>query len=69
MNVIILGASGFLGSHLCNFLKVKNTVLRCGRNKKNDIILKNINQKKISKILERYKPDIIINLINLTNVD
>ena len=69
MNVIILGASGFLGLHLYNFLKIKNTVLRCGRNRKNDIILKNINQKKISKILEKYKPDIVINLIALTNVD
>ena len=33
----------FLGSHLCSFLKVKNTVLRCGRSQKNDIILSKIN--------------------------
>ena len=43
MNIIIMGASGFLGSHLCSFLKVKNTVLRCGRSQKNDIILSKIN--------------------------
>jgi len=69
MNVMILGASGFLGSHLCNFLKIKNTILRCGRNKNNDIVLKKIDQKKFSKILKKYTPDVIINLIALTNVD
>ena len=66
---MILGASGFLGSHLCNFLKKKNTILRCGRNKNSDIILKKIEQKKFSKILKKYIPDVIINLIALTDVD
>jgi len=66
---MILGASGFLGSHLCNFLKIKNTILRCGRSKNSDIVLKKIEQKKFSKILKKYKPDVIINLIALTNVD
>lgn len=42
MNVMILGASGFLGSHLCNFLKIKNTILRCGRSKNSNIVLKKI---------------------------
>ena len=69
MNVVIMGASGFLGSHLCNFLKVKNTIIRCGRNKNNDVILKKINKKKFSKILKKYVPDVVINLIALTNVD
>ena len=69
MNVMILGASGFLGSHLCNFLKIKNTILRCGRSKNSNIVLKKIEQKKFSKILKKYTPDVIINLIALTNVD
>ncbi len=69
MNIIIMGASGFLGSHLCSFLKVKNTVLRCGRSQKNDIILSKINEKNFSKILKKHAPNVIINLIAITNVD
>tara|TARA_B110000495_G_C22549351_1_gene332405 strand:+ start:188 stop:553 length:366 start_codon:yes stop_codon:yes gene_type:complete len=64
-----MGASGFLGSHLCSFLKVKNTVLRCGRSQKNDIILRKINEKNFSKILKKHSPNVVINLIALTDVD
>ncbi len=66
---MILGASGFLGLHLSNILKKKNTVLRCGRGKSSDIIIKKIDRKKFSQILKRHMPDVIVNLIALTNVD
>ena len=69
MNVMILGASGFLGSHLCNFLKIKNTILRCGRNKNNDIVLKKFVKEKLSKIFQKNLTNVIINLIALTDVD
>ena len=69
MKVMILGANGFLGSHLCNYLKKKNKVLKCGRNKNHDIVLKKIVKNKLSKVLRKTIPDVIINLIGLTNVD
>ena len=65
----MFGASGFLGTHLYNYLKKKNNVLRCGRSKNNDIILKKIVQKKLTKILQKNITDVIINLISLTDVD
>ena len=56
--------------HICAiFLKIKNTILRCGRSKNSNIVLKKNEQKKFSKILKKYTPDVIINLIALTNVD
>ena len=69
MKIIILGANSFLGSYLCNFLEKKNNVLKCGRNKRHDIILKKFSQIKLSKIFRKNLPDVIINLIALTNVD
>ena len=35
---MMLGAGGFLGSRLCQSLR-NNEVIKCGRDKKNDIIL------------------------------
>ena len=69
MKVVILGANGFLGLHLYNYLKQKNNVLKCGRSKDHDIILKKIVKDKLSEVLQKTIPDVIINLIALTNVD
>jgi len=69
MKVMILGANGFLGSHLYNYLKEKNNIIKCGRNKNHDIVLKKIVKSNFSKILKKTIPDVIINLIALTNVD
>ena len=69
MNVMMLGASGFLGSRLYQSLKKKKKITTCGRSKKNDIILKKINKNNFSKILLKNKPDVIINLIATTDVD
>ena len=69
MNVMMFGASGFLGSRLYRSLKKDKKIITCGRSKKNDIILKKINKDNFSKILLKNKPDIIINLIAITDVD
>ena len=69
MKILILGANGFLGVHLSKYLKKEHKVITCGRSKKVDIKLKKFNQKSISFLLNKTSPQIIINLIALTNVD
>jgi len=68
MKILILGANGLLGTHLSKYLKKKHKVITCGRNKKVDIKLKKFDQKSISFLLNNTSPQIIINLIALTNV-
>lgn len=68
--ILIIGGTGFIGSHLVNFLKKKNfDITSVSRNK--FIKNKNLNvkyiffdfsKKKNFKILDRYKFDIVINL-------
>ncbi len=66
--VLIFGSSGFLGKKVFNFLKKKKyKIYRDSSIKKK--IKKNSNHKFLLKIIDRIKPDIIINLIALTNVD
>jgi len=68
MKVMMLGAGGFLGSRLCQSLR-NNEVIKCGRDKKNDIILNKNKKNNFSDILLKVKPDVIINLIAITDVD
>ncbi len=83
--IIVTGGSGFIGSNLVNFLIRKNFfVLNLDkltyssnkyksklRNKKNYKLIKIdiINQKKITKIIKKYKPKAIFNLAAETHVD
>ena len=83
--VIVTGGSGFIGSNLVNFLIEKkfyvinldkltyssNTYKNKLRNKKNYKLIKIdiINKKKITKIITKYKPDVIFNLAAETHVD
>ena len=69
MKVMIIGANSFLGVHLSNYLKKKNIILKCGRTKNHDIVLKKFVKEKLSKIFQKNLPDVIINLIALTDVD
>ena len=70
MKILIFGASGFLGSYLKKFfLKKKINFLSCGRNSSNDIILKNYKENEIFKAISSYHPDVVLNLVGLTNVD
>ena len=83
--VIVTGGSGFIGSNLVNFLIEKkfyvinldkltyssNTYKNKLRNKKNYKLIKIdiINKKKITKIIKKYRPDVIFNLAAETHVD
>ena len=71
MKVLILGAYGFLGMHLSRHLESEGFyVIKLGRSCSADI--KYVHQhdsSRLPSILEKIKPDIIINLIALTNVD
>ena len=69
MKIMIIGANSFLGVHLSNYLKKKNIIIKCGRNKNHDIVLKNFKKEKLSKIFQKNLPDVVINLIALTDVD
>ena len=64
-----MGANGFLGIHLYNYLKTKYKIIRLGRKKNSDFVLKKITKYNFLKILKKNLPDVIINLIAITNVD
>ena len=64
----MLGAGGFLGSRLSQSLR-NNEIIKCGRDKKNDIILDKTKKNNFSDILLKVKPDVIINLIAIADVD
>ena len=82
--IIITGGSGFIGSNLVDFLIKKkffvvnidkltyssNNYKNQLRNKKNYKLIKiDINNKKIAKIIIKYKPQAIFNLAAETHVD
>ncbi len=82
--IIVTGGNGFIGSNLVNFLlKRKYFVINIDKNKysKGSYLLRNINKKnyrfynldisnkKIYKILIKYKPHAIFNLAAETHVD
>ena len=70
MKILILGASGFLGKYLVDFLtKKKLDITTCGRKASNNIRIKNYNRKNLTKVLLKLKPEILINLVAITNVD
>ena len=71
MKILILGAYGFLGTHLSIYLKSKGlNVIRAGRTSSADMKYDHkYDSKKLSIILEKLKPDVIVNLIAFTNVD
>ena len=70
MKILLFGGSGFLGSHLKNFfLEKKVSCFNCGRNSKNDILLSKYSENEISKIIFDLRPDVVINLVGITNVD
>ena len=68
MKFLIFGGNGFLGTYLYKFISKKYKVKRVTR-KKCRIYLLNFNPKKIQKIINKEKVDIIINTIAYTNLD
>ena len=70
MKILLFGGSGFLGGHLKNFFfEKKIKCLSCGRNSTNDILLREYSEKEIFKIIINLKPDVVINLVSITDVD
>ena len=69
MKFLIFGGNGFLGNFLYEHLKKKYSVYRVSRKQKIGLYADELNQKSISKILLKIKPNIIINTIALTDVD
>ena len=83
-NIIVTGGNGFIGSNLVNFLvKKKYNVINIDNNKyaKGSYLLKHlkvknykfinldINDKKLYKIIIKFRPDVIFNLAAETHVD
>ena len=73
MKILILGARGLLGSNLSLLYSKNHDVLAAGKNKPNFTFTKNyvvdISKEEDLEIIEREKPDFVINCVALTNVD
>ena len=68
--IFISGAYGLLGTTLCRKLNEKNyKIFRHGTKRKRQYNFKLTNIKILKKKLSKIKPDIIINLLALTNVN
>ena len=84
-NIIVTGGMGFIGSNLIKLLIKKNyyvinidklsyssnfyNIRKFKKNKKYKFIRSDINNKKIHKIFNKYKPRCIFNLAAETHVD
>lgn len=68
--IIVFGASGLLGSAICSFLKTKNRrFIGFSKSKKDFKKINLLNKKNIIKVLDKIKPQILINCTGLTDVD
>ena len=71
MKVLVLGASGLLGNSLCKLLEKKDIQI-ISHGFKSDKVNLNYNlldKKLLEKVLTENNPDVVINLIALTDVD
>ena len=64
MKILVTGSTGFLGKEVCSMLKLENkSIYKISSKKKRGYVKCNLkNHKKIKKILEEIRPDIIINM-------
>jgi dTDP-4-dehydrorhamnose reductase len=68
--ILILGASGMLGVRLCTFLREKEIeTLTQSRFEGYQLIFNPANKFELQKNIIEYKPDVIINLCAMTDVD
>ena len=68
--LLILGSSGLLGSELMSGLYFnKYQIFSQSLKSESDFKVDLENYKKVINLLEQVRPDIIINLVGLTNVD
>ena len=70
MKILIFGGSGLLGSALRSyFLKNKYNVFTTSNRNKADFLINKLSKEKFKKIIQKIRPNIIINCIALTDVD
>ncbi len=69
MKIVIIGASGFLGTKLMNvFFKDNEVIGTYSKNKKDDLVqLDATNEQEVKDFLLKYKPDLVIDTIALTS--
>lgn len=68
--IIVFGASGLLGSSICNFLKSKNVkYVGFGKSKKGFRKIDLLKKNNLIKVLKKINPKTIINCTGLTDVD
>lgn len=70
MKALITGSKGFIGSHLCAELEANGyEVIRCDLAEGDGIVAMNImDQAMIQSALEKYQPDVLINMAGQANV-
>ncbi len=70
MKILFIGASGLMGSYLLPILKSNNyNIVTLGRSGENDYICDILDVDSLVEILDFLKPEIILNLAALTDVD
>lgn len=70
MKALITGSKGFIGSHLSTELETNGyEVIKCDLAEGDGIVAMNIlNQPMIQNVLEKYQPDVLINMAGQANV-
>lgn len=70
LTIFIAGGTGMLGSSLCKYLrKLKYNVVVHGFENKADIMIDMTDEATVAKSLDQVNPDIIVNLVCLSDVD
>lgn len=67
--ILVTGSTGFLGSYLVKKIQKKYNLICLGFKQIADYRVDLIEKKKIEKIIAKTKPDIILNLAAITDVD
>ena len=67
--ILVTGSTGFLGSYLVKKIQKKYNLICLGFKQAADYKIDLIDKKKVEKIIDKTKPDIILNLAAITDVD
>jgi dTDP-4-dehydrorhamnose reductase len=67
MKILIIGASGFLGTKLKKILSKRHEVIGTSRNLSEDILLDATIEEDVIRILKENKPEVVIDTVALTN--